>query len=541
MAVITQFLGISPRTPWHALRDGQATVAHNVKLRNGQVQAWRERKAVGLGVQDAKSMFWHGCCGLTWDTCVSVADYVTDYGRLFVTGRNDRPETMLVDQTTCEATYYYLGVPPPGTAPEVSATHCEGRTASVRSYVYTYVNIFGEESAPSPVSAQVSVCDGDTVTISGLTPPPDGWGISEIWLYRSATAYREYTVKEQQPLTDFLKVAEFDATETTYTDTLKEKYLGPALVTREFRVPPADLRHISYLRGTGILTGVTNNMVHFSSPYLPYNWPAEYDLTLPFNIVNAVAVDSDLFVSTDSFPYVIKGDGACEARKCRSVEDVNTPLPDISCGYAHSAIATPFGMIYSSKDGLVLVMPNATFRILTSQWFSSDDWIKIRPDTVRLAYWRGYLFCVTDEVSFILEIDGDTYNDVRLGELSTISDQPVDMVQTDFGELIMLDDDRLMYQWNAGDKLREYLWISRELPLDGMYTPTTAKIRTQGTTLTLLTPYQDVSYSRYIYNEKPVRLARLGRHVNYRIQLRGTGDVDFVALGTAEVTINKGG
>ena len=538
MATIKQFLGIYPRIAQHSLQPEQATVAHNVKLRNGKIQAWRERKAVGLGVQDAKTVFYQGCCALTWPSCVSVADYVTDFGRLFITGRTERPETFILND--CVPTYYNLGVPAPATAPVVTATHCEGRTASVRSYVYTYVNVFGEESAPSPVSTQVSVCDGDTVEITGLQPPPDGWGITEIWIYRSATAYRLYEVKEQEPLTDFLKIIEIQCTQTSYTDTTLEKYLGPALITREFRVPPKDLRHIAYLRGTGVLTGVTNNMVHFSAPYTPANWPAEYDLTLPFNIVNAVAVGPDYYVSTDSYPYVINGDGACEARKCRGVDDVDTPLPDISCGYAHSAIATPFGMVYSSKDGLVLVMPTARFSILTSKWFSSDDWIRIRPDTVRLAYWRGYIVCVTDVMSFLLEIDGDTYNDMRLGELTTISDSPVDLITTDFGELIMLDDDRLLYQWNAGDTYRPYEWVSRELNLDGDYSPTTAKIRTDGTTLTLLTPWRDVSYTRYIPNENPVRLARLGRHFNYKMKFTGTGDVEFATLGMSELTINKG-
>ena len=538
MAVINKFGGIVPRAAWHELRDNQATIAHDVKLRNGKIEAWRERKPIAMAVGDATSVYFKGCCALSWSECVTVADYVTDYGRLFITGRVDRPETFVLKN--CVPEYYYLGVPAPVAAPAVSGVQKDGRDCAARSYMYTYVNIFGEESAPSPVSVSLTTKDGDSVTITGLRPPPAGYGIVEIHIYRTATAYRDDRVKEQEALTDFLKVAEIPATQTSHVDSLKEKYLGPVNNTRENRVPPQSLRQIRYMRGTGVLTGVTNNEVHFSAPYQPHNWPSEYDMTLPYNIVNMVTVDDYVMISTDGHPYVIEGGPSCEPRKCRPAQDGDIPLPDISCGYPNSAISTPFGMVYSSKDGLVLLKPNAAFDIITAAWFSTDDWTKIRPDTVRLAYWRGYIICITDIVSFMLEIDGNTYKDYELGALTTISDKPVDMITSSSGELIMLDNDRLVYQWNAGDTLREYMWESRELDLGGDYSPTSAKVRTQGTKFKLLTPHPDLAYERYVSDEEPFRLGRLGRHYNYRVGFYGTGNVDFVDIGMTHMTVNRG-
>ncbi len=548
---VTRFGGIRPRAAWHELSDGEATIAHDVKLRNGKLQPWRERKAAGLACGDAQTIYYDGDVLLSWDACVEVTDYLVDFDRLYLTGRADQPEVIVLDDNH-EPVYTYLGVPSPTSAPVLSADSptMDGsvqRALSYRTYVYTYVNQFGEESAPSPASAAVAVLDGGTVQVSGFVDPPDGYGITEVWLYRTATAYREYAVKEQQPLTDYLKVTEFSLEDLgvplssyTYTDTLLEKYLGPAIVTREYRVPPTAMRNIAYLRGTGVLAGTTANQVHFSAPYTPYNWPAEYDLTLPYNIVHAVACDSYYIVSTDSCPYVISGDGACEARKCRSVSDVDALLPDIGYGYAHSAISTPFGMIYPSKDGLVLVNIRAQYSILTSKWFSTDDWVKIRPETARLGYARGYLFCVTDALAFLLEIDGDTYNDMKLGELVTLSDNPVDMTTTHYGELMMLDDDRLVYQWNAGSSWRTYRWESRELELGGSFSPTAAKVRTAGTQFRLLTPWQDVAFTRYVKDDRPFRLGRLGRHPYYRVGFSGTGDVDWFALGTSLQSVERG-
>lgn len=538
MPSITQFGGIVPRAAWHMLGENEATVAHDVKLRNGKLQAWRERRAVGMGHTDAVTLYYKGCCGLTWDTCVSVAPYVTDYDRLFITGHSDRPETFTLSE--CEPTYYWLGVPAPKTALTCSGTVTTGRDCHARSYYYTYVNRFGEESAPSPVSNVITVKDGSAVTLTGIAVPPEGYGIEEVWIYRAATAYRDAHVKEQQPATVYLKVVELDAGVTSYTESVKDKALGPANNTEEVRMPPSDLRWINYIRGTGVLVGVTANMVHFSQPFQPYNWPAANDLTLPYNIIHMVSVGTTVFISTDGYPFVIDGSNGCEARQCRAVTDVDIPLPDIACGYPHSAIGTPFGMVYASKDGLVLVTPNGQFQILTASWFGTDEWVKLRPDTVRLAYWRGYLVCVTDMISFMLEIDGDTYHDMKLGTLTTISDKPVDMVTSDSGELLMLDEDALIYQWDAGTAYRPYVWCSRELLINGASSPTTAKVHGVNVTFRLLTPVDGLYYERRVVDREPFRLGRLGRHLRYRIELEGTGDVEYAHVGFSELTINEG-
>lgn len=537
MPVINTFGGIFPRTAWHTLPENAATVAHDVKLRNGKLEAWRERESIAMAVADATTLVAKGCCYLTWKECVTVADYLPDYGRLYITGRISQPEVMTLSD--CESTYYYLGVPGPVTAPTVSGVETYGRDCSARSYVYTYINIFGEESAPSPPSQQLTIKDGGVVNISGVALPPDGYGIESVNIYRTGTAHRVGDEKEQDPLTDYFWIGEIFLPVTDYTDTLLEKFNGHALTTREFRLPPKSLRHIRHVVGTGVLAGVTTNQVHFSTNLLPYNWPAEYDLTLPYNIVNMVTVDQYAIVSTDSYPYVISAAPDCEPRQCRSVLDADIPLPDISCGYPNSAIATPFGMVYSSKDGLVLVSPNAKFQILTSNWFSTDDWIKLRPDTVRLAYWRGYVICVTDVLSFMLEIDGGTYDDFQLGSLTTISDMPIDMWTTTNGELLMLEG-QLVYQWNAGKALRSYIWESRELSFGGAATPTTAKVRTNNIMFRLLTPIENLYYERQVMDETPFRLSRLGRHLNYRVGLYGTGTVEFVDLGMMNTTINRG-
>lgn len=73
-----------------------------------------------------------------------------------------------------------------------------------------------------------------------------------------------------------------------------------------------------------------------------------------------------------------------------------------------------------------------------------------------------------------------------------------------------------------------------------MWSPVSGKIRTKGTEFTLISPIQPEAYKRTVMDERPFRLPRVGRHMWYKVRLRGTTPVEFVDLGTAHFTVNKG-
>lgn len=530
MAYINQFGGIIPKTADHLLASTAAIKAHDVKLRDGKIKPWREPKALALAIEDALTVYMYGCCPLTWDTCVSVATWIPDGNRIFITGREPYPEVVTV--TNCIPKYYRLGVYTPVMAPLLQYTSSTiVDQSSARAYLYTFINIFGEESAPSTASTQITVVDGASVTVSGFFIPPLEYGISSIRLYRSETGFRDGREKEQIPITEWLLVSEVPIGTTSIVDNKKVKDLGPALSTREVREPPETLRHITSIEGTGLLSGVTRNKVHFSANFQPWNWPAEQDLTLDHNIINYVSVGQQTFVSTDGVPYVIDASIQCEPRQCRATDGSDIVLPDIGCGYAHSAIATPFGMVYSSREGLVLVRGNATVEVITGDWFSSETWLTLLPTTVRLVYWRGYLICRTDMITFMLQLDGSTYKDMTIGALTTLSDEPVDMSVSSSGELILLEDG-IVKQWDASDTLRPYSWISRPLGADILLGFTGARIKTEGTTFGIISD-TGTSWERQVVRNKPFRIKRLGRHREFYISFEGTGVVEYVRFGVS--------
>lgn len=174
------FGGMVPRTARHLLQDTQAQVATNARLTSGSLAAVREpylQTAPDVdGIQtihkitSGGSNYW-----LAWDVDVDVVRGPvagdTTF-RTYFTGDNEPRVTNLslaTSSTPYPKQFYVLGVYPPQTAPDV--THAGGTgTAVSRSFVYTFVTQWGEESAPSPATTiTVGKTDG-TWTIGAVTP-----------------------------------------------------------------------------------------------------------------------------------------------------------------------------------------------------------------------------------------------------------------------------------------------------------------------------------------------------------------------------------
>lgn len=551
-ATISSFGGIVPRAPDHALANYQAELAHNCRLRKGTLEAWREPCRVQDAPVDALTLFVQGCCFFAWPGVVEAAELGPQWPELFATGHSDHPERA-VRTNGCCLSWYRLGVPAPLTPPSASGPQSCGRSSSARSYVYTYVNQWGEESAPSPSSNEITVEDGSSVRVSGIALPPEGYGITGASVYRTATGFREADGKQQKAATDWLFVGYVRFPSTSFSDSVRDSGLGMPIDTEKDSPPPDGLRNLCAVEGLARLAGTEGSRVYLSENHQPWNWPRRYELTLDWDAVHMKCVDQKLYVTTGSVPYVIDVSG-CDDTKCTPVMEAGSPLPDISCGHASSAIATPFGMIYSSPLGAALLDSAARWTILTKKWFTPEQWRKLKPETARFAYWQTFLFIVTDAASFVLNIDGDTLGDMKGAELTTISDAPLDMFRTASGELAMLMDGAV-WLWDMGNERRPYLWRSRELTGPGhnpsaqepnttpsigaMWSPASLRVRTKQTHVKIEAP-TGTAFERTVSGEKPVRLPRMGRHMWWKAELEGTEPVEYLDLGTSHFTVHSG-
>lgn len=561
-AVFSSFGGIVPRLSEHSLGNLNARVADTVKLRNGRLEPWRSLCPfpANPSLPTAKSFHVHGCCPVLWEeNAVQAAEVHPDWGRFYITGRTNRLEAVEVDPCTCKPEYYYVGVPAPLTPPVASGPEMCSRIADARSYVYTYENKWHEESAPSPASNIVRVDDGATVLVTGIALPPEGYGIVKAVIYRASTGYQNADGKKQTPLTDYLWVGEVEFPSTTFTDDITISGLGPAIETETVREPPKGLQNVCKVDGITQLAGTKGNMVFRSENFQLHNWPVKFDLTLKSNIVHMQCLDQKLYVTTDTIPYVIDV-SSCDDTKCVPVLDVQLNLPDISCVSDSSSIITPFGMIYSSRMGVVLISPDAKWHILTARWFSEDDWLKVAPETARFGYWEGYLFIITDRVSFLLDINGDPYGDMKMAELTTLQryfrdGTPSDLHLQPNGEMFILQNGEL-FLWNKGSVWEKFFWESKAItggldagasgaipdatqPVGTTWTPASAKIKTALTEFTLSSP-PHTRFTRMVHDEKPFRLPRIGRHTYFYFSCSGTEPVEYVTLGSSNFTVAGG-
>jgi hypothetical protein len=335
-------------------------------------------------------------------------------------------------------------------------------------------------------------------------------------------------------VTDWLLQGEYPLNTSTVSDTKLMMNVGHALPTREVQEPPAELRNITNITGTAILAGSVGNRLYFTENHQPWNWPAEQEMTLDDNVVEMRDINGDLFVATDGHPYLIAGDTGCTKRECRAVHRFEYPLPMIACASGRGSVATPMGMVYVSQDGLVLLSKGAPPRLITDALFAFDDWRKLRPETMRLAYYMGAVYCISEMVSFVMWLDSSTYSEYEFQRLSTISDTPVDMTLTRNGQLLFLQQDKI-WQWNSGSTLRPYDWVSEPVNAAFVYSVSRAHL----TVLDYATEFNLISehstYTRIVGApwDKTIPLKRLGRHLQYYIRFTGIGEVTHIRLGAS--------
>jgi hypothetical protein len=394
---LAAFAGISPRTGPALLQDNEAQKAVNTKLYSGELRSWNTPGSLTPAAPiraDALSIYKHTKTTgedlwLSWATDVNVVPgpiYATGEYPIYYTGDGTPRKTNAALAQSGAGPYYpgdylELGVPAPSFTPTVSASGGSG-TPESRVYLVTYISLFGsieEESAPSPVSAIVSVNPGGTVTVGGLgtTAPAGKYNITKKRIYRSVAGTSANV---------YLKVADVSIGTSSYADSLSATALGAVLPSTTWTTPPSDLQGIVAM-ANGILAGFRGNEVYFSEPFLPHAWPAEYALTVEFPVVGITALGESLVVATKGNPFIISGASPL------SMSQSKLPLYE-PCVSKRSIASDENGAMYASPNGIVKVAPGFA-GIATRPLMTRDEWQVYLPGTMlgTVLDGRYYLFC----------------------------------------------------------------------------------------------------------------------------------------------------
>jgi hypothetical protein len=182
---ISGFSGLVPRLAKQLLAPYQAQVATNCDLTSGDLRPRNGPKPVFAPVikNDIVSMFRMEKDGnekwLAWDRDVDVArsPVAGNMTRRFYYTGDGEPRVSDYDTATQGTGPYpsgcfVLGVAPPVTAPEISASGGAGAMVT-RAYLYTFVTPWGEESKPSPAATASGNVDAAWALSNLDTPPPN--------------------------------------------------------------------------------------------------------------------------------------------------------------------------------------------------------------------------------------------------------------------------------------------------------------------------------------------------------------------------------
>ena len=359
------------------------------------------------------------------------------------------------------------GVPPwslgtihPTTA--LTITGVTGGTTTVpkisRAYLYTHVNGFGEESAPSPPS---NVFDGPpdgvwSITGLPLAPPANTTGrnylpITQVVLYRTVTG--------QDTGTQYFEVARFNygpggnPPPATYLDSIPDTQIvgNLTLPSAGWENPPDFLDGLTALAG-GMLVGWTGNTIHFCEPDRPHTWPSLYDQSVHYNVIALAVWQQYLMILTTGYPSTGSGNSPSNFVIVQS----QVAEPCVSRG---SVVVDLLAVYYASQNGLIQIsgygMSNQTLQLVDKEKWNTY----YRARDIYCARHRSQYLAINGTNSgFVLD-----YADQRLAfeDLSTFQGATSIWNDEYFGDTYICADKKV-YRWDDVSQPRlRYRWRSK--------------------------------------------------------------------------------
>lgn len=372
--VVPTFVGMFPRRGTRLLDDPMAAFANNAFLTNGYVRGRngdkllkafpftpeRIRRVVDDDDNEGFLTF------ITPNVDIVSAPLVNDsFFRLYWAGEGILPGFNTRDRIIAGQLGYRIGVVPPVVAP--SAANQGGGSdpalpSETRLYVFTYVDIYGQESQPSLPSNLLTIKADETarVTFPAFAQPADFPNVTKRRLYRTVPG---------QTASAFFFVADIPVATTTFDDDFSPTLvaLNETMPSATWSPPPDNMEGMVAMPN-GFLVGFAGRDLLFSEPFRPHAWPTEYTLSVEDEIVGLAVFDTNCVVLTKGIPQMASGvnPGGISLTKVG---------PTNACVARRSIVAMPGAVIYASEDGLnaITVGGNA---LLTRDLIGRDEWRK---------------------------------------------------------------------------------------------------------------------------------------------------------------------
>lgn len=538
--------GIAPRKSPRLLPLSAATIAEGTQLYSGEIHPFHTGKALPdeMPVAPVRTIFHIAGAWLAWKTDVDVVIGFTPdapLGRVYYTG-DGVPKVIDQIQAQHEAPTptgaYPLGVQPPPHGPLIT-TSTPGSPSEARTYVYTFVTAFNEESVPSPPSDVIIVQDGviATVDFSASLPGPN---VTRVRIYRSDGG--PYIFVKEVP--QFVGTWDDAAT--------NDDIAGNEQLVSQYYYPP-EAKMIG-LVGTpnGFLAGFLDNKVAFSVPYQPHAWPPAYVKYFDYPIVGLGVFGTTVVVFTTGPTYLVDG---------MDPENLSVDrVPDVYPCVSKRSIATgDRGVYYAALTGLAFVGSGGV-QLVSKDVMSEENWKVWHPETMHGTVFDGFYYGFyrgdrqtsdpnENGAGFIFDINDratGSYDNILLATIPFYA--PASYAGPDVRLHYVRSNLTVstLYEWNAGAGYEPYIWRSKQFVFPYNISFAAAKVVMRCTAerpciVRLLDGACNVVvFEKNVTNNAPFRLPALLSRLDWMVEVAGTADVQEIHFATSMQELTEG-
>lgn len=538
--------GIAPRVSPRLLPLSAAQIAEGTKLWSGEITAFRSGRVLSdeMPIAPVRTIFHIAGAWLAWKTDVDVVIGFTPnapLGRVYYTG-DGVPKVIDQVQAKHEAptptSAFPLGVQHPPYAP-ICTTTPPGSPSEARTYVFTFVTAFDEESVPSPPSDVIIVQDGVAVTVdfSASLPPPN---VTRVRIYRS----------DGGPYIFVKEVPQF--TGTWSDDAKNEDIADNEQLSSQYYYPPEN--KMIGLVGTpnGFLAGFWENKVAFSVPYQPHAWPPAYVKIFDYPVVGLGVFGTTVAVFTTGPTYLVDG---------MDPENLSVDrVPDVyPCVSKRSIAPGDRGVYYAALSGLAFVGSGGV-QLVTKDIMDEDDWKAWKPETMHGTVWDGFYYGFfrgdrqtsdpnENGKGFIFDINDRATGSYDKALLTTIPFYAPAMYAGPDVRMHYVRSNltvSTLYEWDAGTEYETYIWRSKQFVFPYNVSFAAAKVVARcdderGCTVRLMDGACNVTvFEKVITNNNPFRLPALLSRLDWTVEVTGKADVQEVHFATSMQELTEG-
>jgi len=462
---------------------------------------------------------------------------------------------------------YILGVNRPFSAPtnitQPNGTPCDNteNCKLITSFCSTYVNEYGQESAPSNHSEAAPYdMSAFKMTFDNRDIPTSS--NEKITFRRVYMTIPTQTTGEENQLGvggEWFLVSERSINHNLNTETFQLNGLPSAVDTLPsvtWEVPPRSIDHIAMFPDTDSLVLANLNMIHISEPGQHHAFPRDRDIVISDNIVALQYFAGHMVVLTDGHPYIIGFRKNDQGAPIYTVERENEAYPCVS---KRSVAVGTTGVVWASTDG-VFTMNQTRFGIsiksLTNTLFHFDDWQSCKPESIRGALHNGQYFFTSDEQmvnsitgykshSWVLTYDKTVYDQPKNIFLHSLSVKPDVWYKSRRDKLYGAVGTQL-FEWNPLNGVPvPYTYISRVLVEPGLTNYSAAKVVNDKDGELNFEIWREnngnpvLLYSRPVNHSEPFRLPRTLLSVDHFIKLVGTSRVRRIHMADSLLALTR--